>query len=190
MTTHVRSMEWPHAPVHHLADPGTYFVTAGTYGKAPHFKGAPRLDVLQRGLLRVTKAAGWQLEAWAVFPNHYHFVAHSPVRADGAKGLSVILAGLHRKTAAWINRLDGTKGRQVWHNFWETKLTYERSYLARLNYCHQNAVKHGLVCVANQYRWCSAGWFERTVTAAQVKTVYGFPVNELSVKDEYEVKVF
>ena len=178
---------WPHAPSHRLSTPGTYFVSAGTYGKLHHFSDATRLDVLQRGLLRVAADAGWQLEAWAVFPNHYHFVAHSPERDDGAKGLSTMLAQLHRKTAIWVNGLDDAKGRHVWHNFWETKLTYERSYLARLNYCRQNAVKHGVVRVANQYRWCSAAWFERTATAAQVKTVYGFRVDEMSVKDDYDV---
>jgi hypothetical protein len=39
----------------------------------------------------------------------------------------------------------------VWYNFRDTRLTYEKSYLARLNYVYQNAVKHGLVPVANQY---------------------------------------
>ena len=187
MNSETHSNAWPHAPTHRLSDPGTYFVTAGTYEKKHHFAGTTRLDVLQRGLLKVAKDAGWQLEAWAVFPNHYHFVAHSPEEAHGAEGLSTMLAQLHRKTAAWVNRLDAAKGRHVWHNFWATKLTYERSYLARLNYCHQNAVKHEVVNIANQYRWCSARWLERTASAAQVKTIYGFPVTELKVKDDYDV---
>ena len=38
-----------------------------------------------------------------------------------------------------------------------------KSYLARLNYVHQNPVKHGLVRVANQYRWCSAAWLEHGI---------------------------
>ena len=104
----------------------------------------------------------WQLEAWAVFSNHYHFVAHSPPHENGAASLSKMLGVLHEKTAKWVNGLDSMKGRQVWHNFRETLLTFERSYLARLNYVHQNPVKHGLVPVANQYPWCSAAWFERT----------------------------
>src|SRR6185295_13265442 len=45
--------------------------------------------------------------------------------------------------------IDNATGRQVWYNFWDTKLTFENSYLARLNYVHQNPVKHGLVCIAN-----------------------------------------
>jgi putative transposase len=78
-------------------------------------------------------------------------------------------------------------GRQVWHNFWDTKLTYEKSYRARLNYVHQNPVKHGLVSVASHYPWCSAAWFERTATPAQVKTIYAFKTNRLKVCDDFEV---
>jgi putative transposase len=41
-----------------------------------------------------------------------------------------------------VNELDCKWGASL-YNFWETKLTFEKSYLARLNYVHQNAVKHG-----------------------------------------------
>jgi putative transposase len=104
----------------------------------------------------VLAEGGWALEAWAVFSNHYHFVAHSPDK--GGESLTEVLRELHLKTATWVNRLEGKQGRKVWHNFWETRLTYQASYLARLNYVHQNAVRHGLVEVAKEYPWCSAGW--------------------------------
>jgi putative transposase len=126
---------WPHAPTHQLSDQGTYFVTAGTYQKLHHFHGADRLRVLHRGLLTVARDYRWQLEAWAVFSNHYHFVAHSP---QDASSLSDMLSLLHVKTAEWANKLDHAKGRQVWFNFRETRLTYQKSYLTRLNYVHQN----------------------------------------------------
>ena len=176
---------WPHAPLHQLSESGTYFVTAGTYQKQHRFRGKERLRVLHRGLLRVACDFGWQLEAWAVFSNHYHFVAHSP--PEGAENLSEMLGKLHEKLAKWINRLDGARGRQVWFNFRETRLTYEKSYLARLKYTHQNAVKHRLVPVANQYPWCSAAWFERTARPAQVKTIYGFKIDQLQIYDAYDV---
>ena len=82
---------------------------------------------------------------------------------------------------------DKTEGRQVWHNFFEKQLTFEKSYLARLNYVHQNAVKHGLVRVANAYRWCSASWLERMATPAQVRTIYSFKTDKVNVFDDYEV---
>jgi putative transposase len=144
------------------------------------------LDVLHRGLLTVTRDFGWQLEAWAVFSNHYHFVAHSPAKAPDASSLGAMLSVLHVKTSGWINKLDKTPGRQCWFNYRETRLTYEKSYLARLNYVHQNAVKHGLVAVANQYPWCSARWFERTASAAMVKSIYNFKIDTLNVPDEFD----
>ena len=181
-----KKVPWPHAPVHELSGRGTYFVTAGTYLKEHFFRTADRLQVLHRGLLTVARDYEWQLEAWAVFSNHYHFVAHSPEHDDSAESLSAMLGLLHEKTAKWINRLDDSRGRQVWHNFWETKLTYQKSYLARLNYVHQNPVKHGLVVVANQYPWCSARWFERTARPAQIKTIYSLKTDRLKVYDEYD----
>ncbi|HTB83126.1 MAG TPA: hypothetical protein VK742_05680 [Candidatus Sulfotelmatobacter sp.] len=178
---------WPHAPTHQLSVRGTYFVTASTYQRLHHFRGAKRLGVLHRGLLAVTNDFGWKLEAWAVFPNHYHFIAHSPESKDDAFNLSDMLSVLHVKTAEWINELDKTPGRQVWFNFRETRLTHQRSYLARLNYVHQNAVKHGLVSAANQYPFCSAAWFERTASTATVKSIYRFKTERISVPDEFEV---
>jgi len=176
---------WPHAPKHRLSESGAYFVTAGTYLKAHHFRTPQRLDVLQRGLLTVARDFSWELEAWAVFSNHYHFIAHSRSDLKDANRLSQMSGVLHTRTAGWINRLDKTPGRKVWHNFWDTRLTYQRSYLARLNYVHQNAVKHGLVPVANQYRWCSARWFENVASPAMVRSIYRFKTDAVSVSDDF-----
>jgi putative transposase len=179
------STPWPHAPTHRLCENGTFFVTAGTYRRQHFCESKERLIVLHRGLLTVCRDFEWRLEAWAVFSNHYHFVAQSPGGVGGAESLRIMLGKLHEKLAKWLNRVDAVPGRKVWHNFRETRLTHERSYLARLNYTHQNAVRHGLVPVANQYPWCSAAWFERTATPAQVKTIYSFKTDRLNVYDEY-----
>jgi putative transposase len=178
---------WPHAPTHQLSTRGTYFLTASTYKKEHHFRSAKRLRVLHRGLLTVAEKFGWRLEAWAVFSNHYHFIGHSPDNAEDASSLADMLSVLHVKTAEWVNKLDDAPGRQVWFNFRETKLTHQRSYLARLNYVHQNPVRHKLVPVANQYPWCSAAWFERTASAAMVKSIYRFKTDLISVTDDFEV---
>ena len=85
-----------------------------------------------------------------------------------------------------MNKFDGVLGRQVWFNFRDTRLTVQYSYLARLNYVHQNAVKHKLVAVANQYPWCSARWFERTATPAQIKTIYRLKTDQVNVPDDFE----
>ena len=157
-------------------------VTAATLHKRPLFNSPQKLDQLERELLKLAKEYAFQLNAWTVFPNHYHFVGRAEQESSN---LRVFLSHLHSNTARELNRTDGTTGRRVWYNFWDTKLTYERSYFARLNYVHQNPVKHGLVATANQYRWCSAAWFERTAAPAIVKTIYGFKIDKLQIADDY-----
>lgn len=177
---------WPHAPRHQLSSKGTFFVTAATYNKAHYFRGGKRLGVLCRGLLKVASDFGWQLEAWAVFSNHYHFVGHSPEGAESAESLSPMIKSLHSTTASWIQGIESNPDLRVWHNYRESRLTFQKSYLARLNYVHQNAVKHGLVPVANQYPWCSAGWFERVASESVVKSIYRFKMDQIKVPDDFE----
>lgn len=150
--------DWPHAPVHRFDSRGVYMVTAATLHKQPLFASNDALELLETQLLSLARRYEWHLHAWAVFRNHYHFIARSN---EEEPRLGDFLSHLHTKTASELKLMDNQIGRAVWFNFWDTKLTYERSYLARLNYVHQNAVRHGLVHVANQYSWCSAAWFER-----------------------------
>jgi putative transposase len=183
-----KAVLWPHAPPHFTGSKGIYFVTAGTYQKLHHFSGDDRLEVLHRGLLQVASDSGWRMQAWAVFPNHYHFVAASPDGEGSAASLSGMLAKLHEKTAKWVNRLDQSPGRKVWYNFRDTQLTFEKSWLARLHYVHANAVHHRLVRVAADYPWCSAAWFERSASSAFAKTVYSLKTDKLRVDDDFDVQ--
>jgi putative transposase len=173
---------WPHAPTHRLSELGTFIVTASTTNKDHLFRGPDRLALLENELLRLAKQYELVLEAWAVFSNHYHCVAHTTTKENP---LPTFLAHLHTRTAAELNRLDGAAGRTVWFNYWDTRLTYQTSYLARLNYVHQNAVKHGLVARASLYPYCSAGWLERCATPAQVRTIYGFRTDRVRIEDDY-----
>ncbi len=182
----VTTPDWPHAPLHRVSNHGTFFVTASTLHKLPLFRGRKALDLLHDSLLALSKQHGWTLEAWAVFPNHYHFVAHG---GESTSQLDAFLKHLHADTARDLNQAQSMPARQVWFNFWETELTYEKSYLARLAYVHQNPVRHGVAPVASQYRWCSAAWFERMATAAQVKTIYGFKIDRVKVREDCDVTI-
>lgn len=174
--------DWPHAPVHRLADNAVYFVTAGTLHKHHFFDTPAKRDLLERQLLSFANEYGWQLGAWAVFANHYHIMARGN---PDAKNLGDFLHDLHGVSSRALNKLDGVTKRTVWFSFRDTKLTYQHSYLARLNYVHQNAVKHKLVAVASQYPWCSAAWFERVASPAQVKTIYRFKIDAVKVEDDF-----
>jgi putative transposase len=158
-------------------------VTASTYGRVHHFGSRKRLSFLTETLMGTAGIFGWNLEAWAVMANHYHWIGKSP--DTGAELLGKWIAELHRRAARFVNELDSTPGRKVWHNFLETRLTFEKSYLARLHYVIQNPVKHGLVAVAADYPWCSAAWFSRNASPAFQKTVSSFRIDQLKIEDDF-----
>jgi len=66
-----------------------------------------------------------------------------------------------------------------------THITFTNSYLARLKYVHNHPVHHGLVACAENYPWCSAGWFARTARPAFRSTVAGFKTDTLSVMNAF-----
>ena len=159
-------------------------VTGGTYLKEPFFRGDDRLDYLCGMLLELAEKYSWQLQAWAVFPNHYHFVGMS-LPTSGT--LVQLTRHLHGLTAIETNRWDSEVGRQVWYQYWDKELTFQRSYLARLSYVHRNAVHHGLVREPSLYPWCSAGWFQRKAETSMYKTVMGMKIDQVQVVDDYTV---
>ena len=177
--------DWPHSPMHRLSEAGAYMVTCGTYLKEHHFRGRERLSFLCDALLRLAAQYDWNLQAWAVFSNHYHFVALSSPQPENLRNF---IRNLHSNTAFAANQWDGAPGRQVWFQYRDTQLTYPKSYFARLSYVHRNAVHHKLVREPSLYPWCSAGWFQRRATTSFYKTIMNFGIERLNVPDDFEVE--
>ena len=159
-------------------------VTCGTYLRRHHFQSDARLRSLCEALQRLAAKYSWNLQAWAVFSNHYHWVGLSPPEPAT---LRTFLSELHTEMATALNETDHTPGRQVWFEYWDTRLTYQRSYFARLSYVHRNAVHHRLVREPSLYPWCSAGWFQKKASASFYKTVMRFGIERLKVPDDFDV---
>ena len=174
--------EWPHAPVHYAKDCGIYMVTAGTYGKTHYFSEHERLGLLCNTLHKVCDEFAWQLQAWAVLSNHYHFIA---INTDQSGPLKKLISKFHMTTAKATNTVDKTLGRRVWFQYWDSRITYEKSYLARLNYVHHNPVHHGVVKNAVEYPFCSAAWFEQKADTPFYKTVMSFKTDKIKVQDDF-----
>ena len=174
--------DWHHAPLHKLAERGTYMVTAGTYRKAHLFDAPETRDMLMAEFFRLSKELNWQPQAWAFMSNHYHVVMSSP---ENAMGLPSLLKELHRVTAMRLNSSDKTPGRQVWFQYWDKHLTFYESYCARLKYVHENPVHHGVVRQAAEYRWCSAHWFAQQADPAFRRMINSFKTDKLKEYDEF-----
>ena len=173
---------WPHAPAHRVLAKGIYMVTSATYYKTLHFQTSERLLFLHDSLLQLSKDYQWKLQAWAIFANHYHFIAQSP---EDPTNLNAFLSHLHVKTASYVNHLDITPNRRIWCQYWDSHITYPYSYFARLNYVNQNPVRHGLVEAATQYPWCSASWFQKTSPPSFYKTINNFKIDKLNIIDDF-----
>lgn len=173
---------WLHAPQHEFDSQGTFMVTAGTLGKKLAFRDSERLDLLQRTVFEAALDADWKLQAWSFFPNHYHLIVSSSI---GSPALGDVVKRVHSESARILKRLDGAEGRQVWFQYWDTGLTFQKFYLARIKYVYENPVHHGVVKVASNYPWSSAAWFERHASCAFLRTVQSFKIDASNVLDDY-----
>jgi putative transposase len=173
---------WPHAPPHYFTPQGTYMLTAGTNQKARLFDTPVKLDLLANAIFQLADAYALTLQAWAFLENHYHLVASFEKASVSHRSF---VRHLHREIALRLNESDGTPGRRVMYEYWDTELTYEKSWPARLHYVHHNPVKHGIVEVATDYPWCSARWFETNARPAFVKSVYSFRIDRVNVREDY-----
>ena len=176
--------DWPRAPPHRLEVAGVYFLTARTAEERHLLADDSMKDLFEEKLLHIAGENGWKMEAWAVLSNRYHFVAHVPDGPGGAESIRTAVTKLHSLTTKELNQREGMPGRtRLWQNFRETHLTHQASYLARLNYVHQNAVHHGLVAKGSDWKWCSALRFKKQVSPAWVKTIASFRFDEIARKD-------
>jgi putative transposase len=75
-------------------------VTGATLHKGRLFSTDEKLSLLESDLLTLAKQHHWHLEAWAVFVNHYHFVARGH---PDALALDQFLNQLHSDTARKLN---------------------------------------------------------------------------------------
>lgn len=173
---------WHHSPTHIFNSLGSYIITGSTLHKAHFFHKPEYLNFLQNSIFDLALKYEWRLEAWAIFSNHYHFIAQSP---SNPSSLQRFLTHLHASTARRINELDNFSGRKVWYQYWDTNLTFQKSYFARLAYVMNNPVKHKLVENAEDYLWCSAKWFRETAEISHRKTIFNFKIDSVKIHDDF-----
>lgn len=174
--------EWPHAPMHAFNEKGLYMVTGATLYNELHFIRSEDLDHLQNSLFELSLRYQWRLEAWAIFANHYHFLAAS----ENPQSLPKFITHFHASTARELNKINNSPGRKVWYQYWDSRITYHNSYMARLNYVMQNPVKHKLAAQAADYPWCSAAWFARHATKSYQDVVTSFKIDRVAcIPDDF-----
>jgi putative transposase len=172
----------PNTPPHWFVSDAIYMVTGATLYKEPFLDSDAKRANFCETLLERAIVLGWSMKAWAVMPNHYHFVAQSPENAISLKSL---IQGIHSINAKFVNQIDETPGRRVWYNYWDTCIRTEQSYYARMNYVILNPVKHGLVQNPEGYPFSSYRYFlENTEPEFQI-LVFAQSFADEKIEDDF-----
>ncbi len=95
----------------------------------------------------------YKLHAFAVMPNHVHVLVSPNI------ALPRITKALKGFTAKRANEMLARTGSPFWQEESYDHLVRDRAEWERIKfYIEQNPVRAGLVRLAGQYRWSSAGW--------------------------------
>ena len=174
---------YPHNPPHYFVPNTMYIVTGSILYKQRLLFGDEHKALVLGILLERAAHWGWEMEAWSILENHYHFIGRAP---ENALTLEKLIRQLHSKSAVELNKLDKTPGRKVWYNYWDTCITHETSYYARLHYVHLNPVKHGLAQNAEDYPFCSYRWFLEKADESFQGMVMNQPIDRVDIFDDFD----
>lgn len=185
-----------------------YFITGSTYQKVPYLRSERAKERILKLIFKGFTDYEWKIENWVILNHHYHLMVEAPLKADT---LSDIIRDVHSFTALWIkkninlkskeymeciNRVDASTDplgtlhnssqTKLFHNYWDTGVTYENSYYARLNYIWHNPVKHGYV--EDSANWKFGSYYYRQQnsednTGKLNKIIKNYPCDEVNVND-------
>jgi REP element-mobilizing transposase RayT len=111
---------YPHNPPHYFVPNAMYMVTGAILHNQYLLKEDRKKGQVLRTLHERSDLLGWQLEAWAILNNHYHFIAQAP---KNVLSLSTLIRQIHSITAIQLNK---------WEHIWETSLVQLLGHMSHL----------------------------------------------------------
>lgn len=147
----IASPKQRHRPPHRTDRGLALFVTASTQNRQRHLDAPDRRDGFRDLLRAACEEFRLQLVAWVILPDHYHAI----VVPEGPDAFSCWINSLHRRSSTAWNREERLEGRSGWYDYWDRSLWTEGDLLSRVNYIHQNPVKHGYAADQADWPWSS-----------------------------------
>ncbi len=176
--------KYKHNPPHLFIPDSKYFVTSSTYNRKRIFINDESKSQLLEYIKKSTEYCGWKLEDWVILDNHFHLMLEANERPGD---LSKIIGNIHRFSAIWIkkNLIKFSTFEKIWYNYWDTCITYEKSYFARLNYIWFNPVKHRYV--ENPENWIHGSYYYRALNEkGYLSKIYkDYPFDKLNIEEDY-----
>ncbi len=133
---------------------GKYFITGATYLKTKYFTSDVEKSIVFECIYHGCEKYKWHLEDWVILDNHYHVMLNAPENADS---LSKMMKEIHVFASMRLRKQNESLRveRKIFHNYWDSCISFDRSYYSRLNYIYANPVKHGYVQFPEEYEWGS-----------------------------------
>jgi len=167
------------------------FVTFSTHQRFPILTNSPFRQVVVDSIAEVRERFGFQLAAYVIMPEHVHLII---IPSDRMK-MGFVLGEIKRISAKRIHQLllrgnnDLLPKLNVKRNavyrfaFWQRRcydhnIRSEESLWEKVNYCHYNPVKRGLVKEPEAWEWSSYRWYKGH---RDVKLAMDFSVEEKMV---------
>jgi len=145
----------------HYDDTGAArFVTFSCHKEYPLLKDDSAKELLISEIKSARKKYNFKVIGYAIMPNHVHLVLIPPEGMKLGPVIGEIKSMMARKyfarnTGSIITERIFWKRRCYDHNCRSLKAVVEK-----IEYCHKNPIKHGLVDSLEKYKWTSYGFYQ------------------------------
>lgn len=146
----------------HYDDLGTArFVTFSCYHRLPSLNRPGAKEILIQELDRARAKYGFKILGYVLMPDHVHLVLFPPERMKLGLVIREIKSRSARRYFATA-QIEASGGRRV---FWQRRC-YDHNCRTpetvqeKIEYCHNNPVKRGLVSEPSEWKWSSYNWYQ------------------------------
>jgi putative transposase len=163
---------------HYDHDGRARFVTFNTHRRIPVLMDHSINDIVVEAIFQVSRERQFRLLAYVIMPEHVHLVVVPPLSAklgpivgeikfSSAMRIHELLAS---RKSPLLDRLCATRNGISKFCLWQRRCydhncRTESSVWEKVNYCHTNPVKRGLVEGPEDWRWSSYEYYRREESA-------------------------
>jgi len=139
--------------------PGTFFVTAATYGRRRLFQSSTTAELLLETLQHYRRAGYYKLHAFVIMPDHFHIILTPQGTTTLERAVGLIKGGFSHRLASNF---------PVWQRgFADHRVRDKEDMESRRTYLHLNPVRARLVTAAELYPYSSACRRRRLTSGAE-----------------------
>ncbi len=141
------------------------FITCVTYDRVKLFASRENLDLLWRVVQKTRERHPFNLSAYAILPDHFHWLVELP---EEQPNFSTVMQQFKWKFTVEYRKIHEVEpGFSPWQKrFWDHVIRDERDWENHIDYIHWNPVKHGLVGKPEDWEqssfreWVKEGYYE------------------------------